>query len=105
MRKEDLKNLERPYEKQTENIFDNRFESVIGADIPSAKKLIEEIFNDFDVNLFGIKWWNSLPIHQRILIGDYLYQCANGIEINLAEAKLHYLEWLEAREKNNEKMM
>lgn len=104
MRREDINNLKKPYDKLPSNLFDDRFNSVIKADIPSSRQLVEEIFNDFDEELFGIRWWSSLPEEERILISDYLYQCADDIETNLAEAKLHYLEWLDAREKINEKV-
>lgn len=104
MHKEDVKNLEKPYDKLPDKLIDNRFDSAIGADIPSAGKLIEEIFNDFDTDSFGISWWTSLPTEERILISDYLFQCVNGIGTNLVEAKLHYLEWLDTRKRNNEKI-
>lgn len=84
--------------------IDRRFNSSVGADVPSADKLVNEIFNDFDTKLFGVSWWKSVPDEERILISDYLYQCANGIELNLVEAKLHYLEWLDARERQNERI-
>lgn len=103
MKNTDFANLKKPYNKR-EGLFDRRFESSISADVPSAGKLVEEIFNDLDVNFFGIRWWTSLPTQERILISDYLYQCVNGIEDNLVEAKLHLLEWSDAREKNNGKI-
>lgn len=40
-----------------------------------------------------------MPVQERILISDYLHQCIGSIEVNLIEAKLHYLEWLEIRDK------
>ncbi len=104
MRKEDFNNLKQPYKNKCKDLFDHRFESAIGADVPSAEKLVEEIFNDLDINSFGIRWWTSLPTQERILISDYLYQCVNGIEENLVEARLHLLEWIDAREKYNDKI-
>lgn len=103
MRQEDISNLNKPYTTSEENM-DSRFYSSIGADIPSARKLLKEIFHDLDTKSFGISWWKNMPNEERILISDYLYQCADGIEKNLAEAKLHYLEWLDAREKHNDKI-
>ena len=76
----------------------NFFDAAIGASIPSANKLSKDILNDLDPQAYGISWWTSVPVHERILIGDYLYLCANGIELNLAEAKLHYFEWLDAKD-------
>lgn len=104
MRKEDIDKLSKPYNSDKKK-FDRRFNSAIEADVPSAEKLVEEIFGDFDSSSYGIRWWNSLPTQERILIGDYLYQCANGIETNLAEAKLHYLEWCDAKEKSDERIV
>lgn len=104
MRNEDLTRLKKPYKQSTKEAFDSRFNSAIGANIPSAEKLTIEIFNDFDPNNFGINWWLSLPTEERILISDYLYQCASTIDTNLVEAKLHFLEWLDAKNTNNEKI-
>lgn len=104
MRKKDFDDLENPYENQPKGLFDNRFESAIGADTPSAINLVEEIYNDLDINLFGIKWWSNLSTPERILISDYLFQSIDGIQINLTEAKLHYLEWLDAREKSDKEI-
>lgn len=102
MRKIDLDNFQKPYENSSVESFDNRFYSAIGADIPSAEKLANEILNDLDTNTFGINWWTNLPVQERILIGDYLYQCATSIETNIVEAKLHLLEWIDSNEKNSE---
>ncbi len=104
MRNVDLSKLTIPYNREPNNLFDHRFESSIGADIPSAERLVEEIFSDLDEISFGIRWWRYLPDQERILISDYLYQCADGIEVNLVEAKLHYLEWLDAREEVSNKI-
>lgn len=101
MRQEEIKKLSEPYIAPKQGL-DRRFESTIGADVPSAAKLVIEILNDLDEQTFGITWWQSVPAEERILIGDYLYQCAEGIEKNLVEAKLHYFEWLDARERTNE---
>lgn len=100
MRREDINSLSQSYANAREE-NDRRFHSAIGADVPSAGALVEEIYGDLDEITFGVSWWQSVPVHQRILISDYLYQCANGVELNLVEAKLHYLEWLDARERQN----
>ena len=104
MRKQEINNLNKPYNKSAEDLFNRRFDSAIGADIPSAGKLVEEIFNDLDTNTFGIRWWLSLPTEERILISDYLYQCVDSIETNLVEAKIHFLEWLGARDRGDERI-
>jgi|ERR1051325_1786375 hypothetical protein len=105
MRQEDVNRFNEPYpDRQTD--LDQRFNSALGVDVPHATKLTEEIFNDLDTRGFGISWWAQLlPDHERILISDYLYQCATGIEVNLAEAKLHFLEWLDTRDQQNERVV
>ncbi|MFN0141202.1 MAG: hypothetical protein ACKVQW_14075 [Pyrinomonadaceae bacterium] len=103
MRREDLKRLEKPYDRETRIEIDRRFHASIGADVPSANALAREIWRDLEPDVFGIGWW-TLPDDERILIGDYLYQCTVGIATNLVEAKLHYLEWLDARDRANDRI-
>lgn len=103
MRREELDILNQPYTQPKDRGRDRRFDSSIGADIPSANTLATEIFNDLSKQSFGISWWTSLPVQERILISDYLYQCVDSIETNLAEAKLHYWEFIDAREKENKR--
>jgi hypothetical protein len=97
MRQEDINKLSEPY-NQPRDRFDRRFHSSIDADVPSANKLVGEIFDDLSRQSYGVSWWQTVNVHERILIGDYLYQCAEGIEANLVEAKLHLLEWLHVRD-------
>lgn len=47
MRQKDIKKLNEPYTHERGNL-DRRFNSAVGADIPSANRLTEEIFNDLD---------------------------------------------------------
>jgi hypothetical protein len=102
MREQEITKLTEPY-TDTRSDVDRRFDSVIGADVPSSIKLFNEITADLDTHSFGISWWQT-SVQERILIGDYLYQCADGIEKNLVEAKLHYLEWLDVRERQNNRI-
>lgn len=104
MRQEEISKLNEPYNNAMCEL-DRRFDSAVGADVPSAGRLFKEIFSDLDTTSFGISWWQSLPVEERILISDYLYQCADGIEKNLVEAKLHYLEWLDARDRQNNRIV
>jgi hypothetical protein len=103
MRQEDINALKEPYPDSRVQL-DRRFHSSIGADVPSAGVLVREIFNDLNANTFGISWWQSTPVQERILIGDYLYQCADSIEVNLVEAKLHYMEWLDVRDRQDARL-
>ena len=102
MRQEEITKLSEPY-TDTRSAVNRRFDSVIRADVPSSIKLFNEITGDLDTHSFGISWWQT-PVQERILISDYLYQCADGIEKNLVEAKLHYFEWLDLRERQNNKI-
>ena len=104
MRDTELAILSQPHSQTEKGEIDRRFHSSIGADIPSASNLAREILTDLDTTNFGVSWWRALPTEERILISDYLYQCTNGIELNLAEAKLHYWEWLDAKERDNERI-
>lgn len=89
MRREDLRHFEEPYVESRVEV-DRRFHASIGADVPSASVQVREILNDLEYVTHGIRWWD-LPDEERILISDYLYQCAFAIETNLVEAKLHIL--------------
>jgi hypothetical protein len=103
MREEDIRKLSEPYQ-QSRDELDRRLHSALGADIPSAGVLVKEIFEDLSTQTFGISWWQSVSVQERILISDYLYQCAEGIEANLVEAKLHFLEWLHVREQQDKRI-
>src|SRR5258708_40343846 len=104
MRQDDINRLSEPYPTDRADL-DRRFHSALGADVPHAAELAKEIFADLDTTTFGVSWWVSLlPNQERILISDYLYLCSTGIEMNLVEAKLHYLEWLDTRDKQNQRI-
>lgn len=104
MRRQEINVLSTPYTMQKRDELDRRFHSSIGADVPSAGSLAREILHDLDRTSFGVSWWTTLATEERILISDYLYQSAHSIETNLVEAKLHYFEWLDARENGNERI-
>ena len=61
--------------------------------------------HDLDEQKFGVSWWVGPSFKERILISDYLYQCVDGIEKNLGEAKLPYFEWLDARDRQNNRIV
>lgn len=78
MRDEDIRRLSEPYEHTRVDV-DRRFHSAIGADIPHAGILVREILADLDRATVGVSWWGSTAVHERALIGGYLYQCAFGL--------------------------
>lgn len=104
MRQADIDELTKLY-AAPRTPLDRRFEAAVKADVPSSGELFQEIFQDLDTKTFGIQWWSSVPVQERVLISDYLYQCAEGIEKNLVEAKLHYMEWSDARARFNERIV
>ncbi|MBI1859818.1 MAG: hypothetical protein HYR96_02740 [Deltaproteobacteria bacterium] len=53
---------------------------------------------DLDTAKHGIGWWqgySALGDKRRIFISDYLLEVVRSIEVNLIEARLHFLELLE----------
>jgi hypothetical protein len=103
MRREDIKRFEEPYADDRIEA-DRRFHKFNQADIPGANTLVREILHDLDESTYGVRWMTGLPDQERVLISDYLYQCAYSIETNMVEAKLHILEWLDARDKHNKRI-
>ena len=78
MRQEDINRFNEPYPDRRTDL-DQRFSSALGADVPHATKLTEEIFSDFGYSRLWNFWWAQLlPDHERILISDYLYQYLSG---------------------------
>lgn len=103
MRRADLEKLKQPYTNPKQEI-DRRFASAIGADTPHAREIASLILDGLDTTNFGLPQFISVPVHERILISDYFYQCATSIETNLVEAKLHHLEWLDYVEQHGKRL-
>ena len=103
MRLEDIEQLKTPYLRAGADKT-ARFASAIKADVPKAALLANSILGDLDQQSFGIRWWKGISKHHSILIGDYLYQCASSIQTNMVEARLHFLELLDAWEKIDQRL-
>jgi hypothetical protein len=87
-----LDGLANPYPPGDEN-REGRFAIALGVLIPDAITLHEELIGDLDPDKLGVGWWAPYPDEaRRMLISDHLLQCALSIQINLVEAKLHFLE-------------
>ena len=87
-----LDGLANPYPPGDEN-REGRFAIALGVLIPDAITLHEELIGDLDPDKLGVGWWAPHPDEaRRMLISDHLLQCALSIQINLVEAKLHFLE-------------
>ena len=104
MRNEDIKNLKQPVEVGNYFESEKAFKKAIGVSTPNTDLLVDEVAQDLDQRTNGIQWWMNLPLHERILISDYLYQSITTIDTNLVEAKLHFLEWLDTRDHQNQRI-
>ena len=65
---------------------------------PHWEALERRIFNDFTTEQpYGIGWWAPHPgTSRRILISDQLHACTTSVSTNLIEAGVHWLELLDA---------
>src|SRR5207244_5727838 len=72
--------------------------AALGVEIPAWDTLEERIFADLTAERpYGIGWWAPHPgTSRRILISDQLYACTTSVSTNLVEAGVHWLELLDA---------
>ena len=70
----------------------------LGVQTPNWEALDRCIFNDFTTEQpYGIGWWAPHPgTSRRILISDQFYACTTSVSTNLIEAGVHWLELLDA---------
>jgi hypothetical protein len=107
MRRQEIEMLQAPYQGTPDDGPDRPFRERLGTRVPAVERLAQEILADLDPNAFGVGWWSGYPElgdKRRILIGDYLYQSAESIEPNIAEAKIHLFEVLDCWEKQDRLM-
>ena len=76
----------------------NTITRALGVQTPNWETLERLVFNDFTTEPpYGIGWWAPHPgTSRRILISDQLYACTTSVSTNLIEAGLHWLELLDA---------
>src|SRR5262245_19192471 len=76
----------------------------LGVHVPRLQQLEDAIFGDFNPGPpFGIAWWAPGPgTTRRILIGDHLFACAMGTRDNLIEAGLHWTEFIDYAEQEDD---
>jgi hypothetical protein len=105
MRPEDLARLNEPYPEHVEPA-DADARAAIGVNLPHWTALQDEIFADFaEQSPYGIGWWAPDPgTIRRILISDQLYCCLDSVGSNMIEAALHWLEYLDARDRDNSRL-
>ena len=100
MRREDFDQFNISYDGLDSSGRELRSREALGVRTPAAHAVFEEIAADLSNTLFGIGWWAPHPDkHRRILIADQLVLCAQSVEANVVEARLHLLELREARDK------
>ena len=77
--------------------------SALDMPLPNIHHLEQAIFEDLkESSPFGISWWDpSLSPSLRILVSDQLYVCTGSAADNLIEAKLHWLEFLDWKDRDD----
>lgn len=104
MRATDLARLNRPYPETADPPASGGV-AALGMELPHWTALETDILADFDEQPpYGIGWWAPGPgTSRRILIADQLYCCVASVEGNMTEAALHWLEFLDASERDSER--
>ena len=97
MRPADIARLSQPYPDGPDKSTTGPTRA-IGVQTPNWEALEQRIFDDFTTEQpYGIGWWAPHPgTSRRILISDQLYACTTSVSSNLIEAGLHWLELLDA---------
>lgn len=101
----DLARLNEPYPETLEPTDKDAMEA-IGLRLSNWSGLEDEIWADFtEVPPYGVRWWVPEPgTSRRILISDQLYCCLSSVVSNLTEAKLHWLEYLHAADRDDARL-
>jgi hypothetical protein len=77
--------------------------AALGMELPQWTALETDILADLkEQPPYGIGWWAPDPgTSRRILIADQLYCCATSVAGNMTEAALHWLEFLDASDRDS----
>ncbi len=102
MRASDLARLNEPYPENFDP-SDSDANAALGTELPHWTVLETDILADFEEQPpYGIGWWTPGPgTSRRILIADQLYCCVASAADNMTEAALHWLEFLDASERDS----
>ena len=105
MRAADLARLNELYPEVLEPTEEDA-RAAIGIKLPHWASLETEIFADFvEQQPYGIGWWAPEPgTSRRILIADQLSCCLASVMGNMTEAALHWLEYLDASERDSARL-
>ena len=98
MRRQDLERLQVPYSPE-EAATRGAFAARVGARIDEVRELHDAVFDDLDGTTFGIGWWTSMPTRERILVADHLVLSLHSVQVNLIDARLHFLGALDSWER------
>ncbi len=105
MRRDDFDRFNVSFQGLDSSQREVRANEALGVHIPAARAMFEEIVGDLSETRFGIGWWAPHPDKfRRILISDQLLLCAQSVQTNVVEARLHLLELREARDNAAESM-
>src|SRR5262245_44478702 len=107
MRRTDLVKLESPYPRDPTGHPRSDFGSAIGLPLTRLRQLSDAVYRDLDARRFGVGWWQTpnesqLQLQQRILVSDYLIDAIQGVESNLVDVRLHFLELQDAWDQEGE---
>jgi hypothetical protein len=102
MRPTDLARLNAPYPEDDTDPPEAAAMAALGMELPHWTTLETDIFADFtEQPPYGIGWWAPDPgTSRRILIADQLYCCTVSVAGNMTEAALHWLEFLDAADRD-----
>jgi len=105
MRAADLARLNEPYPEDLEPT-DEDARAAIGIRLPHWASLESEVFADLvEQQPYGIGWWAPAPgTSRRILIADQLSCCLASVPGNMTEAALHWLEYLDAADRDSARL-
>lgn len=97
MHDRDLKALEAPYPTNPDGSLNTDFAAALGLRLTNLRRLDAAVRGDPDFTRFGIGWWrpadeSTAQRRQRILVSDYLIAAVDGVEANLVDLALHFLE-------------
>ncbi len=106
MRPSDLARLNQPYPEDADP-SDSAAVAALGMELPHWRVLETEILGDFtEQPPYGVSWWAPAPgTSRRILIADQLYCCVASVAGNMTEASLHWLEYLDASDRDSERFV
>ena len=104
MKASDLARLSEPY-PEGECSTNDRALSALGIPMRRWKELEALILDDLaEDHAYGIGWWAPHPgTSRRVLISDQLYACVASVSANMIEAVLHWLEYQDCAERDNER--